>query len=214
MHVPVASRVSVLPDTVHTDAVDEAHDTMSLLDAVARSVNGVCRRVNDEGSFNLSLWLALVMEMDFVTGAAAAKVASPLWLAVTVHVPVATNVSKFPETVHTAAVEDAYDTGRVLVAVPDSRYGVCRRVSDAGGLNVNVWLSRAEAGMAIHSAFAIAKEAIRTRRPMRADMCTPDQISAMENRVSCERGYTESPTRSAGRVSTDRDRLRACDRAG
>lgn len=63
--------MSVVPDTVHTDDGDEATDTGSLLEAVASNGYGVFRRFNDSGTFNLSDWLALVTEMDFVTADAA-----------------------------------------------------------------------------------------------------------------------------------------------
>jgi hypothetical protein len=68
-----------------------------------------------------------------VTTAAAANVALPGWLAVTVQVPAATSVMLVPLTVHTLGVVDANVTVKPDDAVADS----------AGGVVPTVWLLKA-----------------------------------------------------------------------
>ncbi len=57
VHVPVATRVAVVPDTVHTDVVIEAKLTGKLEEAVALRVKGALPSVWFGIAPNVMVWL-------------------------------------------------------------------------------------------------------------------------------------------------------------
>jgi hypothetical protein len=124
-HVPVATKVTVVPATVQTLVVLEEIVTERPLDAVAVAVTGPWFTAMSAGCANVIACVSgtAVTWKDFETGVAAAYVALPACEAVTVHVPVATSVTLVPETVQTAVVELAKPTASPLDALALSDTG-------------------------------------------------------------------------------------------
>ena len=71
MHVPAATKLTVDPDTVHTEVVEDAYETESELDAEADKVKEPA--VNDcgAGSANVIVWETLLTVRDRTTSSAA-----------------------------------------------------------------------------------------------------------------------------------------------
>jgi hypothetical protein len=70
VHVPGATSVTVVPETVQTDAVVEAKLTASPEDAAATAVNGG-PSILSAGAGKLMVWLACKTVKLWLTGAAA-----------------------------------------------------------------------------------------------------------------------------------------------
>jgi hypothetical protein len=104
--MPTLTRVTVVPDTVHTDAVVDVNVTASPDDAVAVSVNvpepkallGIVGKV--------MVWPVGEIVKLWLTEAAAAYAELPGCAAWMVHVPTVTSVTVLPETVQTETVDD------------------------------------------------------------------------------------------------------------
>jgi hypothetical protein len=119
LHVPVDTSVSVLPLTVHTDGVVEAKPTAKPEVAVAVRVTEPAVSNWLPGEVKVMVCERCATVKLLATDVAAAYVALPAWLAVTVQVPAETSVSVLPLTVHTALVLEAKPTARPEVAVAE-----------------------------------------------------------------------------------------------
>ena len=117
MHVPTDTRVTVVPETVHTAVVCELKDTVRPEVEVAVTLNGDVPKDLFDRVPKVTVWLAWVTWKLWMTGMAAAYVALPAWVAWTVHVPTATRVTVVPERLHTPVVCELNDTVRPDVAV-------------------------------------------------------------------------------------------------
>ena len=62
MHVPTATKVTVVPDTVHTEVVVEAKLTASPDEAVALTVNGAVPNASFVRAPNVMVWLPCVTD--------------------------------------------------------------------------------------------------------------------------------------------------------
>ena len=81
---------------------------------------------------------AALMTKERVTESAAATVALPAWLAVTVQVPTPSSVALLLATVQTAGVDDTRATARPELALATSATGVGLKVWFAGAVKVSV----------------------------------------------------------------------------
>jgi hypothetical protein len=138
VQVPTATKVSVLPLTVHTPKVVDAKETGKPELAVATSGAGGVPSVWPPGEVKVMVCEPGATVKDRATGVAGARVASPAWLAVTEQVPAPTSVAAVPLTVHTPSVVDANDTGRPDEAVAVSATGPAPKVWFAGVAKVMV----------------------------------------------------------------------------
>jgi phage tail protein X len=117
-HVPTARTVTVLPETVQTAGVVEAKATANPELAVALTLNGAAPRATLLSAPNeMACAAGVETPKDWVTGAAAAKVELPVWLAVMEHVPAARTVTVLPATVQTEGVFEAKVTANPELAV-------------------------------------------------------------------------------------------------
>ena len=147
--VPVATSVSVVPLTVHTEGVLEANCTVRPELALADSAAGEVPKVWPPGDAKLMVCAtgagATVKVRDWV--GAAAYVLSPACAANTLQVPADTSVNVPPEvTVHTEAVLEPNCTDRPDVAVAESAGGATPIVWVAGGEKLWVWAVNTTAG--------------------------------------------------------------------
>ena len=117
--MPTATKVRVVPLTVHTLGVLDRNDTGRPDVALADSAAGWVPKVSGPGPVKAMVCAAAATTNDCCTAAAAATVALPAWLAVTVQVPAATRVNALPLTVQTKGVVEAKDTARPDEAVAD-----------------------------------------------------------------------------------------------
>ena len=149
-HVPMATVVTVTPDTVQTAGVFEAKPTVSPELEVALSANGATPRdtlpgtpkeMNCGAGTTVKLW---------ITGLAAGTFALPGWVAVMEQVPAATMVNVFPDTVQTEPVVDAKLTGSPELAVALNASGAVPKATLPRGAKVmlcatvailNVWVT-------------------------------------------------------------------------
>jgi hypothetical protein len=138
VQVPTATKLSVLPLTVHTPKVVDAKDTGKPELAVATSGAGGVPSVWPPGDVKVMVCEPGATVKDRETGVAGARVASPAWLAVIEQVPAPTSVAAVPLTVHTPSVVDANDTGRPDEAVAVSATGPAPKVWFAGVAKVMV----------------------------------------------------------------------------
>ena len=141
--VPAASKVKVLPLTLHTEGVVDASCTVKPDVALADKAGGVVPSVCVAGAAKLMVWLVSAAGETvklWLTGLAAAKLVLPVWLAEIVQMPAASKVSVLPLTVQTEDVVDTNSTGRPDVALADSAGGVLPSVCVAGAVKLMVWL--------------------------------------------------------------------------
>jgi hypothetical protein len=138
VQVPAITSDSVVPLTVQTLSVVDAKDTASPEDAVATSAGGAMPRVWLPGDVKVIVWEPGATVKERETGAAAAKLALPAWLAAIVQVPAPASVSAVPLTVHTLNVVDANDTGRPDDAVATNAPAATPKVWLAGCAKVMV----------------------------------------------------------------------------
>lgn len=110
VQVPAASKVSVLPVTVHTpDVLDEKVTGRPEL-AVAIKAAGAVPRVWLPGETNETVCVPATTVKVFETAVAGKNALLPLCVAVTVQAPAPTSVSRAPLTPHTLGVDDAKAT--------------------------------------------------------------------------------------------------------
>ena len=121
VQLPAVSGVSVVPATVHTDGVVEVNITVRLESALADKVAGVptfCA----PGDVKVMVCFASIAPdaaatlKEWTTGVAALKLAFPLWFALNVQVPAATNFNVLLFTAQTAGVLDVMVTASPDVA--------------------------------------------------------------------------------------------------
>ena len=106
VQLPTATRVRVLPLTVQTAGVVDPNDTGSPDVAVATKAGAGVPKVWLPGDEKLSVCTAAATLKVCDTLDAAAKVALPAWLALTLQLPAATSVRVLPLTMHTLGVVD------------------------------------------------------------------------------------------------------------
>jgi len=114
---PVATSVTVVPETVQTGGVVEVKLTVSPEVAVALTVNGAEPKGRFGSAPKTTVWLSCVTRKLWLTGTAVAQFALPPCLAWTVQRPVTTNVTVVPDTVQTGGVYEVKLTARPEVAV-------------------------------------------------------------------------------------------------
>ena len=132
LQVPTASRVRLLPLTLHTAGVVDARLTARPALELATRAGGALPRVWLPGAAKLKVCVAASTANDRLSDSAAAKTALPAWLAVTVQVPAASRLKLLPLTLHTAGVAETSVTARPELAVATSAAGVLPRVWGAG----------------------------------------------------------------------------------
>jgi len=117
VQVPTALGVTVVPLTLHTLGVVVVKVTPKLDVAVAVQVAVALNLMLVGSQVKFIVWLALVTTIFLVTCGAAKYTLSPLWLAATVQVPVATAVTVLVATLHTLGVVLVNVTGNPELAV-------------------------------------------------------------------------------------------------
>jgi hypothetical protein len=146
VHVPVATKVSVLPLTVQTPVVVDVSTTGKPELALATKAAGVMPKVWVPGAVKLMVCAvngaAATLKLR-ETVVAAKKAPLPVWLASTEQVPTATSVSVVPATVHTPGVVDAKVTVKPEVALALSAAGAVPRVWLPGDVKVMLCASGA-----------------------------------------------------------------------
>ena len=137
--MPAATSVTVAPDTVQTDVVNDVKLTVRPDVAVALSATVP---VAGNGRFpsapNVIVWLAGVTWKLWSTGVAAANPEPPPCFASMVHLPPATRVTVLPDTVQTEVVSDAKLTASPDVAVALTANGAVPMTRFASAPNVIV----------------------------------------------------------------------------
>lgn len=123
MQVPVVTRVTVLPATVHTGVVVDVNTAARPEDAVADTAKGALPSVLPVRAANVIVWAPLDTVNDCVTCAAALKLTLPVWFVAIVQVPSATMVTVEPEMVQTGVVVEVNVTARLDEAVADTVNG-------------------------------------------------------------------------------------------
>lgn len=139
--LPAATRVSVLPLTVHTAGVVDAKDTGRPEVALATKAGAATPRVwlPDDAKLMLCEAAATLKVLDTV--GAAAKVELPGWLALRLQLPAATKVRVLPVTAHTPGVVEAKLTASPELAVADRAAGVVPSVCEPGDGKLMVWMA-------------------------------------------------------------------------
>lgn len=117
VQVPVATSVTVAPDTVQTVVVVEAKLTARPDEAIALTLNGDAPSERLGRAPKVMVWFPRVTWKLWFTGAAAAQLALPACAALMVQAPAAASVTVAPDTVHTAGVVDPKLTARPEDAV-------------------------------------------------------------------------------------------------
>jgi hypothetical protein len=125
---------------VHTLVVTVENVTARPEVAVAETVNGASPKLRLASAPKAMVWLALATVKLCVTWGAAPYVALPDWSAAIVHVPAATIVTVFPETVQTAVVSELKVTVSPELAVADTVNGGSPKFFPGSAPNVIVWL--------------------------------------------------------------------------
>jgi hypothetical protein len=124
VQVPVATSVTVAPETVQTDVVVELKETGRPEEAVAVTVNGSEATLMLERAAKVIVWVPGEMRNVWSTGAAGLLLRSPGCVASMVQLPVLIVVTLEPATVQTADVSDANVTARPDDAVAVTVNGV------------------------------------------------------------------------------------------
>lgn len=136
VQVPAATRVSVVPLTVHTELVVDVKTTARPEVEVATRAGGADPSVCEPGELKVMVCDAAETVKVLVTAVAAAKPALPGWVAVMLQLPAANSVSVLPLTVQTTGVVDVNDTARPEVALATSAGGAVPRVWLLGELKL------------------------------------------------------------------------------
>jgi hypothetical protein len=141
LHGPTATKPKLLPLTVHTVGVVDTRLTVKPELAEATSAAGGVPNVALAGALKLMLCgaSAATTEKDCETGAAAAKLMLPGWLAVKLQVPADTSTRVLPVALHTLGVVDAITTGKADVALANNGAGAVPKRCGPGGANVMLW---------------------------------------------------------------------------
>src|SRR5712671_5473533 len=121
VHVPAASRASVVPSVAQIDGVCTAYETPNPEDAVPLSAI-VAPTYPAVGRVNVIVcdFRGGFTDIESWTSGAGSQVASPGWDAVTVHVPSAKRVSSMPARLQVDGVFEAKEMGRPEVAAATS----------------------------------------------------------------------------------------------
>ena len=135
---PALTKVRLVPLTVQTPAVVVLSATASPELDVAAKAGVAVPRAWLPGVTKVMVWLACNTMKLRGTMAAAAKVVSPAWLAVTAQLPALTSVTVVPLTEQTLGVVDAKDTASPEVAVALKAGGTTPQVVLAGLAKVMV----------------------------------------------------------------------------
>src|SRR5579862_6511212 len=136
---PVATSVTVFPETVQVVGVADAKLTVRPDEAVAVRLNGGLPRFWLGSGANVMVCGAFVTCKPWVTGLAARYVPLPDCVAVMLHRPTARSVTVLPETVQIDVVVETKLTGRPDDAVAVTANGGALKGRFASGANVMVW---------------------------------------------------------------------------
>jgi hypothetical protein len=117
VHVPTATTVTAVPDTVQTDEVVEAKLTANPELAVALTGNAAAPNTWPDSAPNVIVWLPAVTVKPWLTGVAAPQLLLPPCVAWIVHVPAPTSVTVVPDTVQTDEVVEPKLTANPELAV-------------------------------------------------------------------------------------------------
>lgn len=138
VQVPVLTKVTVLPATVHTGVVVEVNTTERPEDVVADTAKGALPNALPVMAAKVIVWAPLDTVNDCVTWAATLKLTLPVWLAAIVQVPSATMVTVEPETVQTGEVVEVSVTARLDDAVAETVKGAVPKPLPASAAKVMV----------------------------------------------------------------------------
>jgi len=139
VHVPTATSVTVVPDTVHRAVVCELKLTESPELALPLTV-GAVPIAAFESAPKVIVWLPCVTWKLWFTGVAGAQLLLPDCVAWIVQVPTETSVTVDPDTVHTGAVCELKLTARPEVAVALTGKAAVPNGSLGSAPKVMVWL--------------------------------------------------------------------------
>ena len=149
VHVPEFTRVTMFPATVHTLMVREFKLTGSPELAEELMANGEVPSVAPLSAANVIVWELVpppdpagLTAKDWPTDGAAAEFTFPACAAEMTQVPVLTNVTMFPATVHTPVVVEVKLTGRPELAVALIANGEVPSVAPLSTANAIVWEPR------------------------------------------------------------------------
>ena len=141
VQVPVATSVTVVPETVHTGVVCELKLTARPELAVALTVNGTLpASVRFAIAPKVMVWLLGVTWKLWLTGVAAAQLALPACVAWRGQVPTETSGTVLPETVHTGVVCELKLTAKPELAVARTVNAAEPYARFASAAKVMVWL--------------------------------------------------------------------------
>ena len=145
VQLPADTSVSVVPLTVQTAGVLDVKVTAKPALDVATSAGAGVPRVWLPGELKVMVCTAGATLKVCVTGVAADVVLLPAWLAVTVQLPAVSSVSVVPLSVQTAAVDDANDTVKPVLAVATRAGAATPRVCAPGDVKEIVCVLNAAA---------------------------------------------------------------------
>jgi hypothetical protein len=140
IQVPTPTKVTVEPDTVHTEPVVELYVTGNPTLLAADTANGAAPKVCAASVPKLIVWLSWDTANDCATSDAAATLALPAWSAAMVQVPAPTKVTVEPDTVQTEVVLELNATGRPALLVADTVYGAAPKTCAASAAKLIVWV--------------------------------------------------------------------------